>query len=66
MALVCGQLWLGGNSWYCLCGNMLRLGSLGKQSWVCRQLGQKLDRQGALMRAEWATSHGYYHAGCFG
>ena len=36
---------------------MLGLGSLGKQSWVCKQLGQKLDGQGAFMGAEWATSH---------
>ena len=33
---------------------------------VCRQLGQGHDSQGAPMGAEWATSHGYYHAGCFG
>ena len=54
MVLVCGLLWLGGNSWYCLCGNMLGLGSLEKWSWVCRQLGQKLNCQGTLMGAEWA------------
>ena len=58
MALIFGLLWLGGNTWYCLSGDMLGLGSLGKQSCVCRQLGQKLDGQGALMGAEWFTSHG--------
>ena len=34
--LVGGLLWLGGNSWKCLFGNLLRMCSLGKQSWVCR------------------------------
>ena len=28
--LVCGPLWLNGNCWYCLCGNLLEMGPLGK------------------------------------
>ena len=35
-ALLGELLWLTGHSWQCLCGNLLRIGSLGKQSWVCR------------------------------
>ena len=56
--LVGGLLWLGGNSWQCLCGNLLRMDSLGNQSWVCRYLGQGQNSQRAPMGAEWATSHG--------
>lgn len=55
MALVCGVLLLGGNSWYCLCGNMLRLWLFGKQSWVCMELVQKVDGQETLMGEKWAT-----------
>ena len=47
-------------------GNLLRMGSLGKQSWVCKYLGQGNDGQGALIGVEWATSHVQYHADCFG
>ena len=31
-----GLLWLGGNSWWCLCGSPPGTGSLGKQSQGCR------------------------------
>ena len=55
--LVSGRLWLGGNSWQCLCGNLLKMGSLGSESWVWKQLGQGHDGQGTPMGAEWATSH---------
>ena len=30
LVFVGGLLWLGDNSWYCLCGNLLIMGSLGK------------------------------------
>ena len=39
-------------------GTQLGMGPLGKQSRVCKQLGQENDGQGASMGAEWATSHG--------
>ena len=31
--------------------------SLGEGSSVCLQLGEETDDQGAVMEAEWATSH---------
>ena len=31
-ALLGELLWLSGHSWQCLCGNLLRIDSLGKQS----------------------------------
>ena len=34
--LVAGLLWLGGNSWWCLCGSLLGMGSLRKQRQVRR------------------------------
>ena len=41
------------------------IGSLGKESKVCGQLGQELDCQGAPMEVKLDTSHGYYHTDCF-
>ena len=40
--LVVGLLWLGGNSWYCLCGNLLGLGSLGNRIWCVGSWGRNL------------------------
>ena len=34
--LVGELLWLSGNSWYCCCGNLLRMDSLERQNWLCR------------------------------
>ena len=44
--LVVGLLLLGGNYWWCLCGNLLGLDLLGN-SRVNRQLGKEFDNQGS-------------------
>ena len=45
------------NIYYCLCEDLLELGSLAKKSWMSGQSGQLPDGQKTSMGAEWATSH---------
>ena len=57
-ALLGELLWLSGHSWQSLWGNLLRIGSLGKQTWLCRWLKLGYYDQGAPVGAQWETSHG--------
>ena len=57
--LVSEFLWLGGNYLQCRCENLLETGLLGKESQLTVQVANTgTRRQGSLMEAEWATSHG--------
>ena len=46
-------------------GEVKEVTALLESLFVCSYEGQKLDGQGAPIKAEWATSHHYYHADCF-
>ena len=50
--LVGGLLWLGGNSWWCLCGNLLGMGARARTWWPESPHGSKMGNLSWLISCE--------------